>query len=274
MIEINFDDYNLEIPEHMMDPEWAFDIQKRFERAIKKLVPVELADIPQWQYEVQNVINSHKREVIFFHVDEVINDATFKGTVIKEGGFSVRKLGSQHYFHWNSKLRPNEIIGMKEHLYIQETLENLYAMHKSNPENSSFENPLEDMKDDLEISPQQPHPTDNNFDEFMNIMNLVSDLYKMDREYLIRKLIDISGEMKMYNNLKNEPNRTNILKALSFYDQMRSGVEIRSTRKENARRTHADSLTIASEHYELSVEELQKWIGKRNAFRKSKINSK
>lgn len=274
-MDINLNDYNLTIPEHIMDPEYSFDIQKRFERNIPKVLKKELEGEENWKYMIQPAIDSFKREVIYFTVDEIINETTYRGTVIKEGGTTHRPLGTKHYFRWDNKLIDGEIVGMLDNLYIHEHLKDVES---STPPlvnvKSEFKNPLEDETESVGLNPQTEsiETDDTDIDNFMEVMQLVSQLYKMDKKYLLNKLVKLSGEMKLHNSLKLEPNKSNILKALSFYDHMRSDLDIKTTVNKKARDTHSNSVSKSAAYYEIEEQQLQKWIGKRNSFLNSKIN--
>ena len=112
-------------------------------------------------------------------------------------------------------------------------------------------------------------PSDTN--ELINIVNLVFELYKLDPTYLKKKLKKLNVDMKMYSSLYDNSNRTIILKALSFYDHMKSNKKIQVIENDKARQTHKESLKRASDYYEIDSNELQTWIGRRNGFAGKKI---
>ena len=252
--------YNTTIHESYMLEEYAFDIQKRFDRKLPGFIENDLKDDPDAKFNAQGIVDLYKN-VIFFEITEIYENNIYRGMLVKTGGSTIRELGKQYYFIGHKKLSLRELYSCFDNIDIHENKEDIKIPVINNVK-STYENPLTDVKDEFDIPPVQP--SDNN--ELINIVNLVFELYKLDPTHLKKALKDLNVNMKMYSSLYDNSNRTTILKALSFYDHMRSNKKIQVIEHDKARQTHKESLNRSSDHYEIDPNELQTWIGRRNGF--------
>ena len=265
-MKLDLSKFNTEIHESLLDPEYAFDIQKKFERGLNKNIPEILKDYDEINDQIIQAEIDRFKSWIVFEVLEILGNLKYKGRVIKKGPVAY-ELGKEDFFATDKKLTVGEIYFTPETLYINELLSEL-KLPKINIE-PSFENPLEDMSDEFDIPVISS--SEGNCDKMMKRFILINELCKLDESHVDKVLKQLNVDMRMYQEINNHSNPKIILKALSFYDEMRSDKKIRTVETSKPRQTHEQALNMSASHYEIDPSELQKWIGKRNGFSSRKI---
>ena len=265
-MKIDLSKYNVEIPESMMVEDYAFDIQKRFERGLLSNLEKELEGEEDVEYKIQSTIDNLK-QVMFFEVTEEHGNNIYRGRLVKGGGSTIRELNSKYYFLSEKKLNIGSLAAMFDNLYIHEHLSDM-PKPPSNQVESSFENPLADMKDELTLPPVSGSQGDAT--RIKLYIERCMDLYINDSNYAIRKVSEALAKSKLYKELNNDPNRPIILKALSFVDEMTSDKKVSTIEEPKARQTFEDAINQSAKYYNISPELLSSWIGKRNGFKNKK----
>ena len=260
MSQLDFSKIDFTIPESMLDPEYNINIQRLFKKRAKIYLEQTQKDSKNTYQEINYNLMSLKRSIIYFLVTEVIDNKRYRGKIIKSGNFPIRPLGNEYYFISQENLNINDIYSTFDNMYIHENFSDMPEIKDNVQDSTSNQSSL------LNVSNENfQKPTISSINEYMKVLDLIKELYLLDADYLKKKLKKISSDIKMHKAIKDQVNSEQILKALSFYDEMRSNKKTVVTSK--TRQSHNDSLIKSALYYNIDSSILQQWIGKRNGFK-------
>ena len=117
---------------------------------------------------------------------------------------------------------------------------------------------------DTDIEIEKDLDANISVEQFTKVMNIVSELYRINPKWFIKSLIELNSEIKnnrkMLNLVPKKLDRRKLYSAISFFDKLhKKGVGFNKAYK------------IASDENGISEELLRKFVGSRNGFRNIKI---
>ena len=241
-MEYKINDYNFEVEDNLILKEYKYKLDKvlkeLFQLSIKALIENNTVAHNE---DIQKNINRLKDEYSFLSTTQKIGENTYKGILIKKSTNNNMVLNEEYCFESNKRLIEGNIHYTNDKLNIEKPKEVVFDFDIGDEDNGDV-------------------------DEYKKIQDLVYQLYKLDKKYLIRKLLQLKLNMKMEDKILTYQNSKEVRTCLKFYDEMRSDHKTRITQKK--RQPHVDAKKIACKHYEIPETLLQSLLGTISNFAK------